>query len=355
MSKRFSLGSFFGLTATDILLFEPKSISQLLGLRYATQIVEDVYSLEKEFEFLGKSMNSFNETPDLDSIVSDFKELGHLGLTDSDTDAKAKMLISKFAKDVETLSDEELRNKYGSGYASAKSDLYSGSTVDTYKLFNNVEDANVREACSKITKILYDKKNTIQEYIDKCKACMVLNSREGDSINGISLHEIIGLDNDKDISDGSCCRFIKNLYRNIRMSSDTALLNEYYRTLESNILRIQEEYEAEDIQLTPTSTIVELLRNCYECVGLNQLNEILDMNLTLVEMNEVFSTLDKIRLGGLSIHCQERGSRLVDTMSRQGEKTWQRRKGDHNEKLDNLLAMAYADLKSREYTQKVSR
>ena len=354
MARVFRLGDFFGITATQVALFQPEAFSKLLELQYSAQVNESIFSFTKEIEFLKKTLNACATSPDYASMTQTFKDLGYLGITESDNPMVVRGKISKFYKDMNEMSSEDLAGKYGSDAYEIRDFIQSGLTIDASSILPSVKDTKTLEACMVIVRAIYNNKAFIQDVEDMCHKAYANNQTDEKKIGGRAIREILALDSNNDKSNARCCVFVGQLYTNIRNARGNKVVEDaQFRVLEQNIRTIQGEYEAKDTVLSSIETITDILEKIYADITLEKLNEITGLDLTVEDANRIFVILDSALIGGLGFNSREMGQTLCDSVRHEDTKGWTRKQREHNDKLDMLLRMAYVDLKSRQAMQKV--
>lgn len=349
MSRVFRLGDFFGITAAEVVLFKPSKFEQLLRCKYTAQVNESIYSLCKEFEFLKKAIETDTMKPDYDKLVPDFKMFGYLGLTQDVSDGKAKITIAKFYKDYCEKDLEELRSMYGSDVDEIVNVVKESLTIDVGATFNNISKEGVA-----IVNAIYSNYDYLKDMYAKCKETYENSHTTELVIAGRNIRDIMELDKNNSTNDARCCSFTNQLLTKLKISSSAIEIAHSLRELEHDINNIQKEYNAKDIVFTDVGEIRSILEDVYDEMTFDRFIEITGLTgVTLESLDKVFVELDGFKIGGIGLNSRDMGKDIVKSISNENTSTWSVKSREKNEKLDNVLRLAYIDLKSRQYMMNI--
>lgn len=352
MPRVFRLGDFFGLTATQIAVFKPKAISELLRYKYTSQNSESLYSLYKEFEYLNKSLDVGSTKPDYDTLIPVFKRLGYLELTPSDKDGVAKRKIANFYKDYQEKDSTELRELYGIYTDEIIEAVTSSLTIDVVGAFPNISPE-----AKKIVEVLYNNKSYIKDVATSCKKAYEDSHIHETTIAGRPIREIMELDNNSDKGNVRCCMFVNQMYKRFNIAGNEVERNIQLKELERDITRIQKEYDAKDITFMDVNIVKQKLREVYEEISIEAFKNIVGLGEDCSEekLEEIFIELDSFMIGGFGFNSESMGEEAVRIMETEDTTGWSVKNRTHNEKLDALLKIAYADVRSRRYLQGIGK
>lgn len=344
MSRIFRLGDFFGITATQLVLFKPGRFEDLLNCHYTSQVSESLYSLRKELGFLKEVLTTDAMKPDYERLIEDFKLFGYLGLTSGDNDGKATMKIAKFYKDSDSMPMDELRATYGETTDEMLSIIKESLTIDVASAFPNISSN-----CVAVVNAIFKNYDYLDELINKCKASYEMSNIHEAQVAGRPIRDIIELDRDGSTGNIRCCAFVNQLLTKVRLARNPVQCASALKELEHDIENIQREYEAKDIEITPVEVIAEILNDVYNEMTVERFKEITGLDATDEEINSMFKELDSFEIGGMGFNSREMGQDVISAVSHEDTRGWSVKSKEHNEKLDALLNMAYIDLKSRQY------
>lgn len=348
MARIFRLGDFFGITAAQLLLFKPEHFTDLLKYSYNSQANESLYSLIREMDFLRKALTVDSMKPDYDSLTYDFKVFGYLGLSKDSSDGKAMMKIASFYRDSVNMTDEELVLKYGYQAEEILGMIKDTLTIDVPSAFPDI----MPEAIP-VVQSMYNDKEYLKKIQSKCKELYENSSFHEKKVSGRPIREIIELDRNSGEGNKACCRFVSQMYSRLRTASSKIDIELALKEIEHDISNIQKEYDAKDVVFTDATTVVSTLRIVYSEMSVDSLNSILfgedtGKYYTREKYNKVFSNLDSFGIGGLGFNSVDMGEKLVSSLSDDYDVVTVSNKREHNEKLDAILSIAYADLRSRQ-------
>lgn len=362
MSKVFRLGDFFGVTATQLVLFQPKEFNTLLTYKYGTRANEGLYSLTKELGFLKKVYTDKQDAlmPDYDSLIEPFKTFGYLGLDESTPNGKAKMKISKLFIDFqnEHRVTDNMREKYGDDVDEAVEMMGDKLTLDIFHVFKYTTGSGYEVSISKeagvVAKCLYDNMGILNEYIQKCIDAYNENNISEKTVAGRTIRDILKLDKETlPTVNASCCYFANQLYNRLRAEENSVEMKNDINDVIRNIKDIQSEYDSKQIVLTDAEKIAETLEDVYSEITLGRFNSITGLNVDMEQANEIFRELDMFLLGGLGFTGSITGDDMCDEIRKDNEVVQNRTGIERNEKLDDVLRLVYIDMMSRKYMRDV--
>lgn len=349
MSRVFRLGDFFGITAAEVVLFKPSKFEQLLKCKYTAQINESIYSLCKEFEFLKKSMETDAMKPNYDKLVEDFKMFGYLNLTPDSSVGRSKVTIAKFYQDYCNKSIEELRSTYGSDTDEIINVVKESLTIDVGATFKNISKEGVA-----IVNAIYNNYQYLVDMYNKCKEAYNNSHTTELVIAGRNIRDILELDKNNSTTDIRCCSFTNHLLAKLRMSVNNTEVAYALKELEHDITNIQNEYNAKDIVFTSVSEIMSILEDVYDDMTIDKFRDITGLTDATVEsLDKTFKELDNFKIGGLGLNSRDIGKDIVKSISNEDTSGWSIKARERNEKLDDVLRIAYIDLKSRQYMMNI--
>ena len=357
MSKTFKLGDFFGITATQLALFKPKSFDKLLEYRYTSRVNEGLFSLAKEIEFLLNTLKSSATSPDFDSLADSFKYSGYLGLNPNSKETQIKGAIAKFNKFYQENELEVVKAKYGEDTQDMIDAIQEKQTIDLTAITKKFESSNQKGSRSltpdaqKIIKTIFDNTGYLRELQEKCKTAYVNNQYDDLTILNKSIKDILTFDSESAESDmRSSSIFCGQLYKEVnRWHNNTEHKMEYFEAIKianRNIHMIQNGYKPNEIQFVKPDTVALTLEEVFNDISLGNLRDILGREINDEDADKVFEELDDYEFGGLGLNGLEMSKSHIQEM--QGENTsWARAEIKKNEKLDTLMRMLYIDLQSK--------
>lgn len=354
MGKAFKLGEFFGITAMQLAVFQPKDFDKLLGFQYTERINEGIYSIMKEIEFLLDTLDNSATSPDFDSLSNSFRYSGFLGLSPQSKELQTRSAISKFDKFYRSHTIEEVREVYGSEADDIISAINAKQSIDLTAISRNLSaDAKI------LIKRVFDNRVYLQSLMSKCKAARERNQYEDVKIADRYLNDILKYDIDTaDDDKRKSCIFCGLLYKEVnRWHNNTEHKMEYLEAIkstESKIVAIQNGYNTDKIIFNTPEEVDIVLESIFQDISLGTLCEILEHEITDEQANDVFEELDKYYFGGLGLNGYEMSRSGISEM-KQDNVSWSKSEVKHNDKLDSLMKLLYIDLNSKKFMNELRR